>query len=134
LHPARRRWRDRLPDCRLKTLELHVCRRRRVGDVPSDEVPELYHDFVRRGDPYRLVPVFHHNLLDVITMHEILSALCRPERAPERREVWADPSDSQLPPEELIARPINRSLTPLETVPIIAPRFRPSFPAPSILP
>jgi hypothetical protein len=78
LHPARRRWRWRLADCRLQTLELRVCRRRRSGDVPSDEVPGLYHDFVRRGDPYRLVPVFHHNLLDVITMHEILRALCRP--------------------------------------------------------
>jgi uncharacterized protein YprB with RNaseH-like and TPR domain len=78
LHPSRRRWAGRLRDCRLQTLEFHVCRRRRSGDVPSDEVPGLYHDFVRRGDPYRLVPVFHHNLLDVITMGEILRALCAP--------------------------------------------------------
>lgn len=77
LHPARRRWKMELPDCRLQTLEYRVCRRRRVGDVPGDEVPGLYHDFVRHGDPYRLVPVFHHNLLDVITMGEVLSALCR---------------------------------------------------------
>ena len=77
LHPARRRWRGTLPDCRLQTLEYRVCRRRRVGDVPGEEVPGLYHDFVRHGDPYRLVPVFHHNLLDVITMSEILAALCR---------------------------------------------------------
>jgi uncharacterized protein YprB with RNaseH-like and TPR domain len=80
LHLARRRWRDELPDCRLQTLERHVCRRWRSGDVPSDEVPGLYHDYVRDGDPYRLVPVFHHNLLDVITMGEILQALCRPRR------------------------------------------------------
>jgi hypothetical protein len=40
-------------------------------------VPGLYHDYVRHGDPYRLVPVFHHNLLDVITMGEVLGALCR---------------------------------------------------------
>ena len=76
LHPARRRWKRLLRDCRLQTLESHVCRRRRSGDVPSDEVPYLYHDYVRSGDPYRLVPVFHHNLLDVITMAEILRALC----------------------------------------------------------
>jgi uncharacterized protein YprB with RNaseH-like and TPR domain len=61
LHAARRRWREDLPDCRLQTLELNVCRRRRVGDVPGDEVPGLYH---------------HHNLLDVITMGELLVALC----------------------------------------------------------
>lgn len=86
LHPSRRRWSGRLRDCRLQTLEFHVCRRRRSGDVPSDEVPGLYHDFVRRGDPYRLVPVFHHNLLDVITMGEILRALCAPERRRKRAE------------------------------------------------
>ena len=80
LHAARRRWKRELRDCRLQTLELHVCGRRRSGDVPSDEVPALYHDFVRHGDPYRLVPVFHHNMLDVITMAEILRALCRPAR------------------------------------------------------
>jgi uncharacterized protein YprB with RNaseH-like and TPR domain len=82
LHPARRRWKRTLPNCRLQTLELHVCRRRRVGDVPSEEVPGLYHDFVHRGDPYRLIPVFHHNMMDVITMGEILRALCAESPAP----------------------------------------------------
>jgi uncharacterized protein YprB with RNaseH-like and TPR domain len=95
LHPARRRWRSRLADCRLQTLELRVCRRRRAGDVPSEEVPGLYHDFVRRGDPYRLVPVFHHNLLDVITMHEILRALCRP-LAPDEERIR---KENDAPPE-----------------------------------
>jgi len=80
LHPARRRWKDCLGDCRLTTLELHVCRRRRSGDVPGEEVPGLYHDYVKSGDPYRLIPVFHHNLLDVITMGEVLRALCEAGR------------------------------------------------------
>ena len=79
LHAARRRWRLELPDCRLQTLERYICRRRRSGDVAGEEVPGLYHDFVRHGDAYRLVPVFHHNLLDVITMAEIMRALCGPE-------------------------------------------------------
>ena len=81
LHPARRRWRGDLPDCRLQTLESRICRRRRVGDVPGEEVPGLYHDFVRNGDAARLVPVFHHNLLDVTTMSDILHALCKTPRA-----------------------------------------------------
>lgn len=92
LHPSRRRWKGVLSDCRLQTLERAVCRRRRSGDVPSDEVPALYHDFVRHGDPYRLIPVFHHNLLDVITMAEILHALCTPPQ-PER-----DPWELTLEP------------------------------------
>jgi uncharacterized protein YprB with RNaseH-like and TPR domain len=84
LHPARRRWKERLADFRLTTLELHVCRRRRSGDVPGEEVPGLYHDYVRNGDPYRLIPVFHHNMLDVITMAEILGALCEADATLER--------------------------------------------------
>lgn len=92
LHVARRRWKRVLPNCRLQTLELRVCRRRRSGDVPSEEVPGLYHDFVRHGDPWRLIPVFHHNLLDVITMGEILRALCEPvnEREREAEEEWLE--------------------------------------------
>jgi len=89
LHLARRRWRRKLANCRLQTLELYVCRRRRSGDVRSEEVPGLYHDFVRRGDPYRLIPVFHHNLLDVITMHELLTALCS-GREPRRLRGWEE--------------------------------------------
>ena len=76
LHIARRRWKGELRDCRLQTLEYHVCRRRRVGDVAGEEMPGLYHDYVKSGDPYRLIPVFHHNMLDVITMSEILRVLC----------------------------------------------------------
>jgi len=77
LHHARRQWREELLDCRLTTLEWRVCRRRRVGDVPGDQIPGLYHDYVRNGDPWRLVPVFHHNLLDVTTMADILHTLCK---------------------------------------------------------
>jgi uncharacterized protein YprB with RNaseH-like and TPR domain len=75
LHHARARWRDQLPNCRLITLEAYICQRRRSGDVPGSEIPGLYHHFVKYGDPYRLIPVLHHNLLDVITMDEILRAL-----------------------------------------------------------
>ena len=75
VHHARRRWNGLLPDCRLVTLEMHVCKRFRSGDIPSSEVPGLYHDYVRNGGAHRLVPVFHHNLLDVTTMDEILRAL-----------------------------------------------------------
>ena len=91
LHPSRRRWKERLADFRLTSLEFHVCRRRRSGDVPGEEVPGLYHDYVRNGDPYRLIPVFHHNMLDVITMAEILGALCNAGTAlPHGRGPGAD--------------------------------------------
>ena len=76
---ARRRWKHALPDCRLKTLEWHVLRRRRAGDVSGAEIPGLYHDFVKRGEPHRLLPVFHHNLLDVVAMAELIPPLFDPD-------------------------------------------------------
>ncbi|MBN1503933.1 MAG: ribonuclease H-like domain-containing protein, partial [Candidatus Eisenbacteria bacterium] len=72
LHHSRRHWRGTLPNCRLQTLEYHVCHRRRVGDIPGCEIPRVYHDYVRSGDPYLLVRVFHHNVLDLVTMAELL--------------------------------------------------------------
>lgn len=68
---ARRRWKELLPDCKLKTIEWRVLRRRRGGDVGGSEIPGLYHDYVKRGEAHRLLPVFHHNLLDVVAMVEL---------------------------------------------------------------
>jgi len=72
LPPARRLWRGKLPDCRLQTLEEHICGRRRYGDTPGHLIPQLYHDFVRTGNAAPLEGVFHHNALDLVTMAELL--------------------------------------------------------------
>lgn len=77
LHASRRRWKGELPNCKLQTLERRICGRPvRVGDVDGSEVPGLYHDWVKSGDPWPLAPVFHHNLIDVIVMSDVLHALC----------------------------------------------------------
>jgi uncharacterized protein YprB with RNaseH-like and TPR domain len=76
---ARRRWKHTLPDCKLKTLEWRVLRRRRSGDVGGSDIPGLYHHFVQHGEARRLVPIFHHNMLDVVAMVELLPALFDPD-------------------------------------------------------
>jgi len=75
LWEARRRWKGKLPDFRLQTLELSICRRRRANDIPGHIIPELYHEFVRTGNAQLLQRVFHHNALDLITMAELLPAV-----------------------------------------------------------
>jgi len=75
LHVARRRWKDRLPDCRLVTLETHILGRRRIGDVPGGEVPCIYHDFVHTKDARRLRGVLRHNLIDCISMAQLFVSL-----------------------------------------------------------
>ena len=66
-----------------------------MGDIPGAEIPHVYHTFVWTGDPYLLIPVFHHNMLDLITMSELLVELMsreglikRGSRAGEGR--WRD--------------------------------------------
>jgi hypothetical protein len=75
LHASRQRWRGQLPNCQLKTLERYLCGRWRHGDIPSHEIPQRYHSYVREQDARLIAPVFHHNRLDLITMVELLVAL-----------------------------------------------------------
>ena len=75
LHPARRRWKHDLPNCRLVTLEWHLCGRHRRGDIPGSEIPAVYHEFVRRGSSPVMRRVFHHNVMDLVTLVELLSEI-----------------------------------------------------------
>ena len=69
---ARRAWSERLPDCRLKTLETHICHRPRGGpDLPSSRVPAAYHAFVRSGEPMELLDILGHNASDLTGLLEI---------------------------------------------------------------
>ena len=75
LHHSRRRWKGEFPDCRLQTLEWHICGRRRIGDIPGEDIPAVYHHYVRTGEINDMLNVFHHNALDLITLAEIAIAL-----------------------------------------------------------
>ena len=72
LHEARRRWRELLPDCKLQTLEKHLLKRWRTDDIPGHEIPEAYHEYVRTGDTYRILTILKHNVLDVMSMAELV--------------------------------------------------------------
>ena len=72
LHESRRRWKTILPNCQLQTLEYHISRRRRTGDIPGNLIPEAYHRYVRTGQARAMADVIHHNALDLITMAELM--------------------------------------------------------------
>jgi uncharacterized protein len=65
LHPARNLWRLRLGSVRLSELERHVLGWDRGMDVLSGQIPQIYFDYLRGGPPAPLVPVFHHNQMDL---------------------------------------------------------------------
>jgi uncharacterized protein YprB with RNaseH-like and TPR domain len=72
LHESRRRWKTVLPNCQLQTLEYHVSRRRRVGDLPGSLIPDAYHRYVKTAHARQMVDVIHHNALDLLTMAELM--------------------------------------------------------------
>jgi uncharacterized protein len=84
LHPARNLWRLRIGSARLPELERHVLQWDRGVDVDSSLIPAIYFDFLRGGSPDPLVPIFHHNQMDLrglagLAAHT-LSLLADPER------------------------------------------------------
>ena len=72
LHEGRRRFKERLPNCKLQTLERAICKRGRTGDIPGEAIPDAYHAFVRTGNALELRDILHHNALDLITLVEIV--------------------------------------------------------------
>ena len=68
LHGARRLWKLRYESCRLVDLETQVLGFEREGDVPGALIPYLYFEYLRTGRAARLLPVFHHNATDILTL------------------------------------------------------------------
>ncbi len=74
-HFSRRQWKNKLPNCRLQTLEKHLFGLERCDDVPSSKVPEFYLTYRETGNIGPLIPILEHNREDVITLAKIVSLL-----------------------------------------------------------
>jgi len=68
LHSARRLWKLRFDSCRLVDLENEILGFERLGDIPGAMIPYVYFEYLRTKWIERLVPVFHHNALDILTL------------------------------------------------------------------
>jgi hypothetical protein len=68
LFGTRRIWKLRLENCRLVHLEEKILGIERQGDLPGEMIPHFYFDFVRTRRALSLVPIFHHNVMDIVTL------------------------------------------------------------------
>ena len=82
LHPLRRAFARRWPDCRLGSVETHLLGVRRGGDLPGAEAPAAWLDWLRRGDGGRLGAVLRHNRVDLVSVAALVPALAAVQRAP----------------------------------------------------
>jgi hypothetical protein len=70
---VRRVFRHRMPDARLRTAETVILGLRRIGDVDGWEIPGRYLEFLRDGEPSRLVEVVRHNHEDVRSLGRLVA-------------------------------------------------------------
>lgn len=68
LHGARRLWKLRVESCRLMQLEEQILGFYREGDIPGELIPYVYFEFVRSREACRVVPVLHHNAIDILSL------------------------------------------------------------------
>ncbi|MBK7929204.1 MAG: ribonuclease H-like domain-containing protein [Bryobacterales bacterium] len=95
LYGARRMWRLRLENCRLQQLEREIIGFEREGDIPGDQIPTAYFDFLRGQGAAWLAQVFEHNALDIVTLACVAAVL------PQR---FHEPASNKLDhPEEMVS-------------------------------
>ena len=68
LHGARRLWKLRLDSCRLVDLENRILGLEREGDLPGEMIPYYYFQYLRIHQAFHLVPIFHHNVMDIVSL------------------------------------------------------------------
>ena len=68
LHGARRLWKLRFESCRLVELENRILGVEREGDLPGALIPYVYFEYLRTRQAARLLPVFEHNAVDILSL------------------------------------------------------------------
>lgn len=87
LHGARRLWKPRLDRCRLIDLENRILGLEREGDLPGEMIPYCYFDYLRTHQAFQLVPIFHHNVMDIVSLACLTAVVPFAFRAPETAEL-----------------------------------------------
>ena len=65
---ARRLWKLRFGGCRLVQLENRILGVEREGDLPGELIPYVYFEYLRTREAFRLLPIFHHNAIDILSL------------------------------------------------------------------
>jgi uncharacterized protein YprB with RNaseH-like and TPR domain len=84
LFGARRLWKLRLESCRLVELEHQILGVERHGDLPGAMIPYYYFDYLRTQQALRVVPIFHHNAMDILSLACLTAIVPLAFRAPEQ--------------------------------------------------
>jgi uncharacterized protein YprB with RNaseH-like and TPR domain len=87
VHPVRRLFKHRWPDCRLMTVEEKLLGFFRSDDLPGSEAPDAWFRYMRQGNAGRLIRVVEHNRHDILSLAVTHGTLARAIQAPQRYDV-----------------------------------------------
>jgi uncharacterized protein YprB with RNaseH-like and TPR domain len=87
LHGARRLWKLRFDSCRLVDLENQILGVERQGDLPGELIPYVYFEYLRTHEILRLVPIFHHNAIDILTLACLTAIVPHAFQPPEQAQL-----------------------------------------------
>ena len=87
LFGARRLWKLRLESCRLVDLENRILGVEREGDLPGEMIPYCYFEFLRTRRAFEIVPIFHHNAIDILSLACLTAIVPFAFRSPEEAEL-----------------------------------------------
>jgi uncharacterized protein YprB with RNaseH-like and TPR domain len=83
LFGARRLWKLRFDSCRLVELENQILGFEREGDLPGAMIPYVYFEYLRKKEASRIVPILHHNAIDILTLACLTAIVPRAFQSPE---------------------------------------------------
>ncbi len=84
LHGSRSLWKLRLESCRLMKLEYEILGLEREGDLPGELIPYYYFEYLRTRQAFKLVPMFHHNVMDIVSLACLTGVVLPSFSAPEQ--------------------------------------------------
>jgi len=74
LYSARHLWKHKYESCRLYELALNQLGVDRAEDIPSEEIPWRYFQYLRTGDFSLVEPIFYHNQEDLMSLYGVVVA------------------------------------------------------------
>jgi uncharacterized protein YprB with RNaseH-like and TPR domain len=86
LFGARRLWNLRFDSCRLVDLENQILGVERQGDLPGEMIPYVYFEYLRTNEIFRLMPIFHHNAVDILTLACLTAIVPRAFHPPDQAQ------------------------------------------------
>ena len=72
---AKNLWSEKLPDCKLQTIEREIFGINRVDDVPGQYIPDYYDTYLSQNNIGPVVPIIEHNCQDIISLASFLEKM-----------------------------------------------------------